>query len=68
MTFADLFSLYLFVSLILDIEECVSVIILQLVHLSFSIVAILQSPNVYISIIIPTLPLSILSHLFVYLS
>ncbi len=69
MTFADLFSLYLItVFIILDIEECVSVIILQLVLLSFSIVVILLSPNVYISITIPPLPLSIRSPPFVYLS
>ena len=69
MTFADLLSLYLIVLfIILDIEECVSMIILQLVHLSFSCIVILESPNVYISIIIPKLPLSIESPLFVYLT
>ncbi len=69
MTFADLLSLYLTtVFIILDIEECVSVIILQLVHPSFSSDVILPSPNVYISIIIPILPLSIPSPLFVLLS
>jgi hypothetical protein len=69
MTFAYFFLLYLFPAVfILDMEECVSVISLQLILLPFSPVVILVSPNVYTSIIIPLLPLSIGSHLFVYLS
>ncbi len=68
MTLADYFFLYLIVVIILEIVECVSSILLQLVHLSFSHIAILESPNVYISTIIPILPLSIDSHLLVYLS
>jgi hypothetical protein len=56
MTFADFFSLYLItVFIILDIVECVSAILLQLVLLSFSIIAILPLPNVYITNIIPIL-------------
>ena len=68
MTFAYFLLLYLipFV-IILDMEECVSAIVLQLILLPFSPPAILVSPNVYTSITIPCLPLSIESHLFVYL-
>ena len=68
MTFAYFLLLYLCVSLILDMEECVSAILLQLILLPFSPAAILVSQNVYTSISIPPLPLSIFSHLFVYLS
>jgi hypothetical protein len=68
MSFAYFFLLYLFPSFILDMEECVSVISLQLILLPFSPFAILVSPNVYTSIIFPVLPLSIDSYLFVYLS
>jgi hypothetical protein len=68
MTFAYFLLLYLFVSLILDMEECVSAILLQLIVLPFSPLVILESPNVYTSIIrIPVLPLSIEYPLFVYL-
>ena len=66
MTFANLFLLDLFPTLILDIEECVSVILLQLILLPFSPFAILVSPYVYVSIP-PLLPLPIESPLFVYL-
>jgi hypothetical protein len=65
MTFAYFLSLYLSP---LDMEECVSAILLQLIQLPFSNVVILVSPNVYSSIISPPLPLSIESPLFVYLS
>jgi hypothetical protein len=68
MTFAYFFLLYLFpLFIILDMEECVSVISLQLILLPFSSEDILVSPNVYTSIIFPVLPLSIGSILFVYL-
>jgi hypothetical protein len=67
MTFANFLLLYLFPSLILDMEECVSVILLQLILLPFSPLVILVSPNVYTSITSPILPLSIVSVLFVYL-
>jgi hypothetical protein len=66
MTFAYLI-LNLFSSFILDMEECVSVILLQLILLPFSPVVILPSPYVYLSIP-PILPLPIASPLFVYLS
>jgi hypothetical protein len=56
-----------FFIIILEIEECVSAILLQLILFPFSPVAILVSPNVYTSIIIPLLPLSIVSPLFPYL-
>jgi hypothetical protein len=49
----------------LDMEECVSAILLQLIVLPLSPCPILLSPNVYTSIIIPLLPLSIGSPLFV---
>ena len=67
MTFAYFFLLFLFPSFILDMEECVSVISLQLILLPFSPAAILVSPNVYTSIMSPVLPLPIGSLLFVYL-
>jgi hypothetical protein len=67
MTFAYFLLLYLCESLILDMEECVSAILLQFILLPFSPVAILVSPNVNTSIISPVLPLSIESPLFVYL-
>jgi hypothetical protein len=67
MTFAYFLLLYLCVSLILDMEECVSAILLQLILLPFSPFVILPSPNVYTSITPPLLPLSIASLLFVYL-
>jgi hypothetical protein len=53
--------------IILDMEECVSAILLQFIVLPFSPLSIHVSPNVYTSIF-PILPLSILSTLFVYLS
>jgi hypothetical protein len=69
MTFAYFLLLYLIpIIIILDMEECVSAILLQLILLPFSPPAILVLPNVYTSIISPLLPLSIVSHLFVYLS
>jgi hypothetical protein len=69
MTFANFLFLYLIlVFIILDIVECVSAILLQLVLFSFSIIYILESPKVYISITIPRLSKSIPSALFVYLS
>ncbi len=55
-------------SLTLDLEECVSAILLQLILLPFSPLIILVSPYVYTTTIIPLLPLSIASFLFVYLS
>ncbi len=55
------------VFVILDMEECVSAILLQLIPLPFSPAVILVSPNVYLSTP-PLLPLSIASPLFVYLS
>ena len=68
MTFAYFFLLYLFPLFIHDMEECVSVISLQLILLPFSPVEeILESPNVYTSIS-PLLSLSIGSPLFAYLS
>jgi hypothetical protein len=68
MIFAYFILLYLCPSFImLDMEECVSVIFLQLIVLPFSLVAILVSSNVYTSIF-PFLPLSIGSIFFVYLS
>ena len=45
-----------------------SAILLKLILLPFSLVVFLVSPNVYTSIIFPILRLSIVSHLFVYLS
>ena len=66
MTFANLFLLDLFPSFILEMEECVSVILLQLILLPFSPIVILVSPYVYLSIL-PPLPLPIASPLFVYL-
>ena len=69
MTFANFFLLNLCPSMTLDMEECVSAILLQLILLPFSPLAILVSPNVYTSIWpLPILPLSIVSHLFVYLN
>jgi hypothetical protein len=69
MTFAYFLLLYLIpLFVILDMEECVSPILLQLILLPFSPAAILVSPNVYTSIFIPLLPLSIASPLFPYLS
>jgi hypothetical protein len=70
MTFAYFLLLYLnrkYTSITLDMEECVSAILLQLILLPFSPLVILVSSNEYTSIIIPTLPLSIESPLFVYL-
>ena len=67
MTFANFLLLYLSQSFPLDVEECVSAILLQLILLPFSPPVILVSPNVYTSIIFPPLPLSIESPLFVYL-
>ena len=54
--------------IILGIEKCVSMIWLQLVLHSFCPVAILESTNVYASIIFPPLSLSWDSPLFVSLS
>jgi hypothetical protein len=69
MTFANFLVVYLFfIIIILDMEECVSAILLQLILLPFSLLVILVSPNVYTSICIPPLPLSIEYPLFVYLS
>ena len=68
MTFAYFFLLYLFPLFIHNMEECVSVISLQLLLLPFSPSAILVSPIVYTSIMSPVLPLSIESSKFVYLS
>ncbi len=65
MTFANLF-LNLFSSFILDMKECVSVILLQLKPLPFSLIVILPSPYVYFSKT-PLLPLAIASPLFVNL-
>ena len=67
MSFANFLLLSLYSILMLDMEECVSAILLQLILLPFSHEAILVSPNVSTSIIIPLLPLSIGSPLFVYL-
>ncbi len=68
MPFADLFLLDLIpVSKILDMEECVSVILLQLILLPFSPIVILPPPYVDLSIP-PPLPLPIASPLFVYLA
>ncbi len=67
-TFANFLPLDLFVFLILDLEECVSAILLQLILLPFSPLGILESPYVYTTISWPVLPLSIESPLFVYLS
>ena len=67
-TFADFFPLDFFPLLILDMEECVSAILLQLILLPFSPVFIIESPYVYTTISWPLLPLSIPSPLFVYLS
>ncbi len=51
MTFAYFLLLYLILFIIiLDMEECVSAILLQLILLPFSPSAILVSPNVYTSI------------------
>jgi hypothetical protein len=58
---------FLLLCISLDMEECVSAILLQLILLPFSPDAILVSPNVYTSIYLPMLPLSIPSPLFVYL-
>ncbi len=67
MTFANLFSLdLLLIFIILDMEECVSVIPLQIILLPFSRFVILVSPYVYLSTP-PPLPLAIASPLFVYL-
>ena len=67
MTFANLFLLDLFpIFIILLMEECVSVILLQLILLPLSPLVILESPYVYLSIV-PLLPLPIASPLFVYL-
>ena len=67
-TFANFFPLDLIlVVVILDMEECVSAIILQLIVLPFSLDVILVSPYVHTSTP-PRLPLSIESLLFVYLS
>ncbi len=52
----------------LIIEECVSAILLQLIHLPLSLPAIVESTYVYTSIFSPRLPLSMVSPLFVYLS
>ncbi len=65
MSFAYLI-LNLFPSFILDMEECVSLILLQLILLPISLAVILESPYVYVSIV-PQLPLPIASPLFVYL-
>jgi hypothetical protein len=67
MTFAYFLVLYLIPSLILDMEESVSAILLQLILLPFSLPAILVSPNVYTPTIQPMLPLSIAYPLFPYL-
>ncbi len=68
MSFANLVPLDFFLILImLDIEECVSVILLQLILFPFSHFVILESPYVYASIV-PQLPLVIASPLFVYLA
>ena len=56
------------VVVMLDMEECVSAILLQLILLPFRPAAILVSPYVYLSTPPPVLPLSIESPLFVYLS
>ena len=66
MSFAYLI-LNLFSSFMLDMEECVSVILLQLILLPFSRNVTLESPYVDLSTIIPLFPLSIVSPLFVYL-
>ena len=66
-TFTDFLLLLIVVVVILDMEECVSAILLQLILLPFSHAAILVSPYVYMSTQ-PILPLSIASPLFVYLS
>ena len=68
MTFTYFFLLGLSESFILDMEECVSVILLQLILLPFSRNVTLESPYVDLSTIIPLFPLSIVSPLFVYLS
>ena len=65
-TFRYFFLLDLFPLLILDMEECVSAILLQLILLPFSPDAILETPYVHTSTP-PVLPLSIASPLFVYL-
>ncbi len=68
MPFANIFLLDLIPFFImLDMEECVSVILLQLIQLPFSPIVILESPYVYPSTP-PQLPLPIASPLFVYLS
>ena len=68
MTFRYFFFLDLIaVFIVLDMEECVSAILLQLILLPFSRLVILVSPYVYDSTP-PVLPLSIASPLFVYLS
>ncbi len=67
MTFADFFLLNLIaVVVMLDIEECVSAILLQLILLAFSPLAILESSYVHTSTP-PVFPLSFASPLFVYL-
>ena len=54
------------VVVMLDMEECVSAILLKLIPLPFSRLVILETPYVYVSTP-PLLPLSIASPLFVYL-
>ena len=68
MSFAYFFLLYLFnLLIIIELEECVSTILLQHILSPFILFVILKFPNVYTSIILPPLSLTVSSPFFVYL-